>query len=74
MCYVPLSIIGYVGVVDHLHFVGARDALGVWLWWMMSNSLAESPNFVCVGLVPLVIVFWVSSELPVVECFSAAVV
>jgi len=41
---------------------------------MLSYTLAETPNFVRVGLVPRVLVFWESSKLPVFEYFPGVVV
>ena len=56
--HIPLSIEGYVVEHDRLHCFGACNALGVWFGWMVSYTLAEAPDFVCVGFVPLGFVLW----------------
>jgi hypothetical protein len=74
VCYIPSALEGYVVELDHLHCVGARDALGIWLGRMMSYALAETPNFVRVGLIPRGLVFWEPPELPVFKCLPGVVV
>ena len=63
--HVPSAIKGYVDEHDWLHCVSACGTLGVWLGWMVSYTLAESPDFVCVGFVPRGLVLWETLELTV---------
>ena len=66
--------IGDQGCGQPISVKALRSGTISWLGRMMSYTLAETPNFVCVGLVPRGLAFWEPPELPVFGCFSGVVV
>ena len=52
VCGIALAILGDIMEHDELHCICSCDLLCVRLGWVLANTLAESPNFICVGCVP----------------------
>jgi len=63
------SVAGNVFIMDRVERVGAFDALAVGSG-AGSDALAETAEFVGIGLVPDVLVFRVSSELAVLKSLA----
>ncbi len=52
VCNITLAIYGYVLEHYGLHCICSCDLLCVGHGWVLAHALAESPNLICVGLVP----------------------
>ena len=74
MCDVTFAVMWDVVEHDGPHGVSPLNPLLIRFRMMLASTLAESEDFICIGLVPNGFVLGVLSELAVFKCLSSFVV